>query len=142
MSYKRLTDKEHRYKKCASCTYRNCQYCDDIYDIEKEALNHLAELEDKIENGTLIELPCAIGSTIYLVPSETQFRLNNIGESFKKHNRVYEIEVYQVYMNKNDYVLYNFEQTASALGSSFGETWFLTKAEAEKKLKELQKDDT
>lgn len=105
-----------------------------------KALNKLAELETKLENGTLIELPCAIGSTIYLVPSETQFRLNNIGESFKKHNRVYEMEVYQIYMNKNDYVLYNFEQTASALGSSFCETWFTTKAEAEAKLKEQQNE--
>ena len=36
----------------------------------------LAELENKIENGLLIELPCKIGDTIYVVPSEVNFRLN------------------------------------------------------------------
>ena len=149
MSYKRFTKKD-RYGHWCTDTKINDRYIwsedgkvweRDLthYAFDGEAIDRLAELEDKIENGTLIELPCAIGSTIYLVPSETQFRLNNIGESFKKHNRVYEMEVYQIYMNKNNYVLYNFEQTASALGSSFGETWFLTKAEAEKKLEELSK---
>ena len=128
MKYKRLT----RSKNSKSNT---------IADNVLDCVLRLQELEDKIENGTLIELPCAIGSTIYLVPSETQFRLNNIGDgSFKKHNRVYKMEVYQIYMNKNNYVLYNFEQTASALGSGFGETWFLTEAEAKNKLEELSKN--
>ena len=106
----------------------------------KRMFQTLSELEDKIENGTLIELPCKLGDTVYLIPSKTQFELNRLSSSFSKHNRVYELEVYQVYMNKNDYVLYNFEKTASALGSSYGETWFLTKAEAEAKLKELQNE--
>lgn len=136
-TYKRLTEtkKINEYCSTVECG-EHCEYCyvGNLYE-------RLAELEDKIENGTLIGLPCKIGGTIYLVPSETQFRLNNIGESFKKHNRVYEMEVYQIYMNKNNYVLYNFEQTASALGSSFGKTWFLTKAEAEARLKELQEKE-
>ena len=29
------------------------------------AIERLAELEDKIENGTLIELPCKVGDTVY-----------------------------------------------------------------------------
>jgi hypothetical protein len=33
----------------------------------EEVLQRLAELEDKIENGTLIELPCAIGSMVYTI---------------------------------------------------------------------------
>lgn len=65
--YKRLTDKEHGYKKCASCSYRNCQYCDDIYEIKEQAHTRLVELEDKIENGTLIELPCKVGDVMYEV---------------------------------------------------------------------------
>lgn len=52
--YKRWTDKEHKYKGCVDCTYRNCQQCDDIVDFEKEAYNRLCDLEDKIENGTLV----------------------------------------------------------------------------------------
>lgn len=33
----------------------------------KEACNKLAELEDKLENGTLIEIPCKVFDTIYHV---------------------------------------------------------------------------
>ena len=129
-NYKRLTKKDWHEAKFSRVS--------EYEPSDRVVLKQLWDLENDLESGKIIRLPCAIGSTIYLVPSETQFRLNNIGESFKKNNRVYEMEVYQIYMNKNDYVLYNFEKTASALGTSFGETWFLTKAEAEQKLKELE----
>lgn len=33
----------------------------------KEACNRLAELEDKLENGMLIELPCKAGDTVYVI---------------------------------------------------------------------------
>lgn len=33
----------------------------------KEACNKLAELEDKLENGTLIEIPCKAGDTVYVI---------------------------------------------------------------------------
>uniref|UniRef100_UPI004027A9BA hypothetical protein n=1 Tax=Eubacterium sp. TaxID=142586 RepID=UPI004027A9BA len=33
----------------------------------KEACNRLAKLEDKLENGTLIELPCKVGDTVYII---------------------------------------------------------------------------
>ena len=41
--YNRWTDKEHKYKGCVDCTYRNCQYCDAIVEYEKEVYNRLAE---------------------------------------------------------------------------------------------------
>lgn len=54
--YKRLTDKEHRYKYCANCKYRNCQYCDEEMYLDVKAYDRLVELEDKIENNTLIDI--------------------------------------------------------------------------------------
>ena len=54
MNYKRLTSKTHTYTACEQCTYRKCQFCDDFREIKKEAYNRLVELEDKIENGTLV----------------------------------------------------------------------------------------
>lgn len=33
----------------------------------KKACNKLAELEDKLEEGTLVELPCKVGDTFYSV---------------------------------------------------------------------------
>lgn len=32
-----------------------------------EIYNRLAELEDKIENGTLVELQCKVGDTVYII---------------------------------------------------------------------------
>lgn len=48
--------------------FQNCRECE--YGTHNgeviEKLKRLAELEDKIENGTLIELPCKVGDTIYV----------------------------------------------------------------------------
>ena len=58
--YKRLTlsDNTHRpyADKCFKCVGRDCNKCDLAYEVWER----LAELEDKIEQGTLIELPCII----------------------------------------------------------------------------------
>lgn len=59
-NYKRLTERRGDLviDKCGNCpNIRNPQGCtdEDCYEIIK---NRLAELEDKIENGTLIQLPC------------------------------------------------------------------------------------
>ena len=51
MKYERLTDKNWR---------RRAYQFDDIY-------KRLAELEDKIENGTLVELPYKIGAIVYVI---------------------------------------------------------------------------
>lgn len=68
--YKRLTNNNHNeydpeYDFCCSCKYfgepNGCNRpngtCDN-YDRFLETYNRLSELEDKIENGTLIQLPC------------------------------------------------------------------------------------
>lgn len=66
MKYKRLTDREYLNKpKCFNCEHNhsNCLICErycfdgDYFQLRKE-LKRLVQLEDKIENGTLIELPC------------------------------------------------------------------------------------
>jgi predicted ATP-grasp superfamily ATP-dependent carboligase len=54
MKYERLTDEKEHYKKCVGCSYRNCKYCEDKYEYAREVHKRLAELEDKIEQGTLI----------------------------------------------------------------------------------------
>lgn len=58
MKYERLTKIE--YENVASINGR-------IYYEEPvaSAIERLAELEDMIEDGTLIELPCKIGETVY-----------------------------------------------------------------------------
>lgn len=92
--YKRLADKEHGYKKCASCSYRNCQFCDDIYEIKEQAHTRLCDLEDKIENGTLIELPCKVGDTIYFA------------NHYRPTPRIEEYKVYSFSFGKEGLVIY------------------------------------
>lgn len=112
-------------------------YDDDCEETENAAaasyddlLNRLAKLEDKIENGTLIELPCKVGDTIYEVfkthkpPFIQQTKVEKIiitGKGLKlklARNSVYETSI-----------------------ASLGNTLFLTEVEAEAKLQKLLKEN-
>lgn len=59
--YKRLT--KQVFDKVQGCEDKMTMHGQSLYDL----YNRLAELEDKIENGTLMELPCKAGDTIYEV---------------------------------------------------------------------------
>lgn len=100
----------------------------------KEACNRLAELEDKLENGTLIELPCKVGDKVYVIPSLTNFRLNVLHGIFE-NNRVCEQKVHSVQMWKPDeWCLWTCGGINLLLQRCYKKTWFLTKEEAAKAL--------
>jgi hypothetical protein len=80
------------------------------------AIERLAELEDKIENGTLIELPCKVGDTVYYIGSLE-------ARAFFKIKTIHDIVTMPFSLDMLD---------------SYKIVWFLTKAEAEQKLKEVQ----
>lgn len=86
-----------------------------------QVYNRLAELEDKIENGTLIELPCKVGDTLYII--------------FKRQWSV-----------ANGTTYWNIQKTKLTYGNmdrvikEYGEFVFLTREKAEKRLKELKND--
>lgn len=96
-----------------------------------DCLRRLAELEDKIENGTLVELPCKEGDIVYFVnwyrhpPRIEAFKVDHL-EVNKNYIRVacYDFE------NEYDYSMYRFDSK----GISF------TKDEALKKLKKLKQN--
>ena len=60
--YKRLTENELDCSRCKDrkCTIPDAYCCDRL---RCEIYNRLADLEDKIENETLVELPCKVGDT-------------------------------------------------------------------------------
>ena len=90
-----------------------------------EAIDRLAELENKIENGTLIELPCKVGDTVYY---ETFINGKSVG--IKPHKVIgFVLEVMTQDIN-------GFGCTAVPI-KDFNKDVFLTKEEAEAKLKEL-----
>ena len=94
----------------------------------------LAELENKIEQGTLIELPCKVGDTVYWVWEE----LTN----GKQKLSIHEWQVDTIQLKKDEWAVRGVgkeRQDGSreffwCHSSRFGIWWFLTREEAEKKL--------
>lgn len=95
--------------------------------------DRIAELEDKIENGTLIELPYKLGTKLYFIV------LNTFGGYFE----IFETELW-VYVSryKDEFGRVDFAIEINDVDFDY-ETWvtahcYSTKVEAEAKLKELQ----
>lgn len=66
MEYKRLTK-------------RGLDWRSDVQSDDEQIYNRLAELEDKIENGTLIDLPCKVGDKeISMKKGESKVTLKNV----------------------------------------------------------------
>ena len=127
MEYKRLTKRN-----CAGYVvpvkpimsgYSNMQ------TVEEELLDRLGELEDKIENGTLVELPCKVGDVLYEV----------IGDACIDGWKIESICFNRTYPKGVIWA----ERTRDLAHWKFwiedcGTKWFVTKTEAEKKLKEMK----
>lgn len=86
---------------------------------------------------TLIELPCKIGDTIYVVPSEVNFRLNKLFHGGEL-NRVYKQPVSSISVYPHDIVIHTCDGVEMVCMKMYGECWFLTKEEANKRLEELE----
>lgn len=94
----------------------------------QNAIIRLAEYEDAEEQGLLLRLPCKPGDTVYEIDGE--------GAIVERH--IYDVEYRQT--------RYGTEVSFSTAtlwfpGESIGETVFLTREEAEAKLKEEQADE-
>ena len=127
--YKRLTNKNWKENYdifedvcCDTCS-EDCGQCERNFN----ALVRLAELEDKIENKTLMELPCKVGDTIY--------------EVFKYHKPpfIQQTKVEKIIVTEKGLKLKlarnSLYETSIA---SLGKTLFLTEEAAKAQIKELQ----
>ncbi len=103
----------------------------------KRIIEKLAEYEDLEEQGLLLRLPCKVGDDIYAIPSEVNYRLN---KSFgaKGLNAICRQVVDHIEFNSYGYLVSTNEGMTVHRQEAFGETWFLTREEAEQKLKELK----
>ena len=87
-------------------------------------IDKLAEYEDLEEQGRLVILPCKVGDTLYrLVPN--------------LYREYVEIKIAQFVINKNG-IYFMTDKGVSWSADKIGKTVFLTKSEAEAKLKELR----
>lgn len=119
MEYKRLTKRN-----CAGYVvpvkpttsgYSNIQAA------EEELLDRLAELEDKIEAGTLIEIPCKVGNNAVAII-----------DTFCYPNAIYNVKLKDLaYIVEDE----NGDVTFQHITRIFG-----TKAEAEKRLEEIRNE--
>lgn len=122
MKYERLTTKDKD---------GNWQVWEDDYSHPFEALqtaiDKLAELEDKIENGTLIKLPCKVGDDAYFVIKHEEDWLIEIGY------------VTAISIDKDGiWIACRYSSGLSYWHNRKDKKLFFNCAEAEKKLKELK----
>lgn len=129
MKYERLTERNEGDVtiNCKQCEYHEkLMICTD-YSCIDSLKNRLAELEDKIENGTLVELPCKVGDEIWEIIQSPN------GNFINK-------EIIGDYWITEDGIVARtgLYTTDSIEIEEFGKTVFLTKAEAEKRLEEIK----
>ena len=113
----RLTTR-HEFMGSPWITFDNIEYCK--HDHCYRALEKLAHYEDLEEQGRLIELPCKEEDTVYSV----------VMYWLPKKFRPYSTELKQYEIIQRKFTLLDV--------GVFGESVFLTKEEAEAKLKELK----
>lgn len=122
MEYKRLTRRNTdgtTWVKCANCDIQDkCDFTKETCC--QELQDRLAELEDKIERGTLMELACKKGDKVYQVDCV----------------RVYELTVLSIRVFHNKF--YYETQGVGFDNTAIGESIFLTREEAENRLKEME----
>lgn len=98
----------------------NVCYRDKICTLE-DVLEKLYELENKQEQGLLMELPCKVGDKVYIIIGK------DISEQKIVGYKISSIDGYEAYTLRKIIAL-----------TDFGETVFLTKEEAEQALERMK----
>ena len=114
------------------CEQQRVETCNEC--VIYQAIQKLAKYEDLEEQGLLLRLPCKVGDTIYEVSYENRefvIKEHIVNEFIYRAYRFPRIEIYCE--NENGFLVCN------NIGK-LDECLFLTKAEAEQKLKEMESD--
>lgn len=108
----------------------------------KNMLKKLAYYENLEEQGLLVRLPVKIGDDIYKIPSKVNYDLNVLN-GYNANNRVYHQKVYSIVFSQRGWLVQCDKDSIYApnvicVDVEYGETWFTTREEAEKKLDEMK----
>ena len=130
----RLTERELHdlvvvLPECKEC-WGGCGDCKHL----DEALYKLKNYEDLEEQGLLLKLPCKVGGVVYVIAQA--FDMENNTTRYKVFIR----HIDQIRGNKLNPVYFVTDGGDSFVPSSIGNRVFLTKEEAEAKLKELENE--
>ena len=111
---------KYGFQHCRTEDWENCKTIDDVID-------KLAEYEDLEEQGRLVKLPCKIGTEVYDITW-----WDNVQEKVVIKGKSYYRTVYKHKVTKLPFTYSDIDD--------FGKTVFLTKSEAEQRLKEMECD--
>ena len=90
-----------------------------------EDLKHIQDLIDAEEQGLLLKLPCKVGDTVYGIVSAG--------------TKIVETTVLWIESHRNGILVFSLDGgLGDVVLANLGKTWFLSKEEAEAKLRELQ----
>lgn len=117
-----------------------------IYPPFDKLAERLCDIEDKIENGTLIDVPCKIGDTVWSANPDGRLVYGKVSaidyewktdvsdNSVSRHARFMARCPEEFYIKRGDDAIYGFFFEYDKIG----ERVFLTEEEAQKKLEELE----
>ena len=105
-----------------------CFFQDKSKCYENNIYEKLREYENLAEQGLLLRLPCPIGTTVY---NTTWW--DDVTEKVKVDGKIFCRTVRKHKVSKSTFSLLDVQD--------FGKTVFLTKAEAEQKLKEMESEN-
>ena len=121
---------KYGFQHCRTEDWENCKTIDDVID-------KLADYEDLEEQGRLIKLPCKVGNVVYrinigamkpVIPLRVvEYRFKIVGNCIRE-----KICCSDDFLCKQPSIIYYAED--------IGNKVFLTKSEAEQKLKEMESD--
>ena len=105
----------------------------------------LKDYEDAEEQGLLLQLPCGIGSDVYIIPSKVNCELN-ILSLHPENNKVYHQKVALITFTEKGWYMECDKDREYATDRILSEKmykkiWFLSQEEAEAKLKEMEEKD-
>ncbi len=119
----------------------------------RDQAEQIRSLEEQLKNA--IVLPVKIGDKIYCVPSKVNYEINKINKK-EERNKICEFVVSEIRYTKYGYSVvcyvdyipfyFNYEIAKThcedfEIEQFYGETWFATREEAEKRLSELKGDN-
>lgn len=127
--YKRLTDRSDPFKwNNPETGAQELIFSRTATPAERALLARLTELENKIEDGLLIELPCKLGSRIYGITAELPYKESRLRYAYKESTLLditYDGKKFGYYLNGGEW-------------NECEKDWFVTKEQAEARIKELR----
>lgn len=120
--------------------FEGCASVNGCSPIDKDmanAINRLCDLEDKIEQGKIVELPCAVGQTIYVITTDSPTRI--------EETKISQVVVRLKGNSKPQYSILApcvYDDWGKAKWSfcdnNFGTDFFFDRAASEAKLREME----